>query len=54
MKALVGPLDRDTVAKACKRFRSRIEAVVNTESQFIEQLVFQYIPLLILYFNKFE
>ncbi len=27
MKALVGSLDRDTVAKAYKRFRSRIEAV---------------------------
>jgi hypothetical protein len=36
MKALVGSLDRDTVVKACKRFRSRIEAVLTTNNHFIE------------------
>jgi hypothetical protein len=36
MKALVGSLDRDTVAKACKRFRSRIEAVLTADKNFIE------------------
>jgi hypothetical protein len=36
MKALVGTLDRDTVAKACWRFKSRIEAFVTDESHFIE------------------
>jgi hypothetical protein len=35
MKALVGSLDRDTVAKA-KRFRSRIEAVLTANNHFIE------------------
>jgi hypothetical protein len=36
MKALVWSLERDTVAKACKRFRSRNEAVVIADSHFIE------------------
>jgi hypothetical protein len=36
MKALVGSLDRDTVVKACKRFRSGIEAVLTTNNNFIE------------------
>jgi hypothetical protein len=36
MKALVGSLDRDTMAKACKRFRSWMEAVVTANSHFIE------------------
>jgi hypothetical protein len=36
MMALVGSLDRDTVAKAFKRFRSRIEAVVTADGFFIE------------------
>jgi|LakMenE18May11ns_1017448.scaffolds.fasta_scaffold6174158_1 hypothetical protein len=35
MKAEMGCLDRDTVAKACYRFRPRIEAVVATDSHFI-------------------
>jgi hypothetical protein len=36
MKALVGSLDRDTMGKAYKRFRSWIEAVVTANSHFIE------------------
>jgi hypothetical protein len=36
MKALVGSLDMDTLGKACKRFRSWIEAVVTANSHFIE------------------
>ncbi len=50
MKALVGPLDRDTVAKTCKRFRSRIEGCrQHWLCHFIEQLVFQYIPPIIFF-----
>jgi hypothetical protein len=36
MKVLVGFLDRDTMAKACKRFRPRIEAFINTNNHFLE------------------
>jgi hypothetical protein len=36
MKALVGSMDRDTVAMACYRFRSRMETVVTDDSHFIE------------------
>ncbi len=36
MKALVGSLDRDTVVKAFKRFRSRIEVVITNNNHFIE------------------
>jgi hypothetical protein len=36
MKALVGSLDRDTVAKACQRFKSRIEAFVIDDSHFTQ------------------
>ena len=35
MKAVMGSLDRDTVAKACQRLRSRIEAAVAADSHFI-------------------
>jgi hypothetical protein len=35
MKALLGSLDRDSVVKACKRFMSRIEAVLTTNNHFI-------------------
>ena len=48
MRALMGSLDRDTVAKACLKFRSWIEAVVIAgDSNFIEYLDSQYVPLLI-------
>jgi hypothetical protein len=53
MKALMGSLNRDTVAKACKRFRSRIEVAVAAGGNFIEYLDSQYVPLLIFfYFSK--
>jgi hypothetical protein len=35
MKAVMGSLDRNTMAKACWRFRSRIEAVDDAGSHFI-------------------
>jgi hypothetical protein len=35
MKAEMGSLDKDTVAKACLRCRPRIEAVVATDSHLI-------------------
>jgi hypothetical protein len=35
MKAVIGSLDRNTVVKACWRFRSKIEAVGDTGSHFI-------------------
>jgi len=36
IKEVMGNLDRDTVEKACRRFRSRIEAVVAANGDFIE------------------
>jgi hypothetical protein len=36
MKGLLGFLDRDTMAKACKRFRSRIEAFITVNNHFLE------------------
>ncbi len=36
MKVLVGFLDRDTVAKAYKRFRSRINAFITANNHFLE------------------
>jgi hypothetical protein len=36
IKEMMGSLDRDTVAKSCRRFRSRIEAVIAAEGDFIE------------------
>lgn len=36
IKEVMGNLERDLVAKACSRFRSRIEAVVEAEGDFIE------------------
>jgi hypothetical protein len=32
----MGSLDRDTVAKACRRFMAKIEAVVVVDGYFIE------------------
>jgi hypothetical protein len=43
----MGSLDRDTVAKACRRFWSRIEAVVAAEGDFIKYFDSQYIFLLL-------
>jgi hypothetical protein len=36
MKEVMGSLDRDTVAKACRSFCSRIKAVVADDGDFIE------------------
>jgi len=36
IKEVMGSLDRDMVAKACRRFRSRLEAVVEAGGDFIE------------------
>ncbi len=36
IKEAMGSLDRDTVAKACRRFCSRIEAIVADDGVFIE------------------
>ncbi len=36
IKEVMGTLDRDTVAKAYKRYMSRIEAVVTADGSFIE------------------
>jgi hypothetical protein len=36
MKEVMGSLARDTLAKACTRFRSRIEIVFTANGSFIE------------------
>jgi hypothetical protein len=36
IKEVMGYLDKHTVAKACRRFRSRIQAVVAADGDFIE------------------
>jgi hypothetical protein len=36
MKEVLGNLDRNNMAKACRRFRSRIEAVVGANGGFFE------------------
>ena len=53
MKEVVGSLARDTLAKACMSFRSRIEALFTADGSFIESVDCQYVYLLIVfYFNK--
>ena len=53
MKEVVGSLARDTLAKACMSFRSRIEALFTADGSFIEPVDCQYVYLLIVfYFNK--
>jgi hypothetical protein len=49
MKVLVGSLDRHTVVEACKRFRSRIEAVLTNTNHIIKYLDSQFPPLLIFF-----
>jgi hypothetical protein len=39
MKEVMGNLYRDTVAKACRRFRSRIEAVVAANGDFFNRML---------------
>jgi hypothetical protein len=36
IKEVMGSLDKHTVAKACRRYHSRIEAVVAADGDFIE------------------
>ncbi len=36
IKEVMGSFDRDTVARACRRFSSRIEAVIATDGDYIE------------------
>ncbi len=53
MKEVMGSLTRDTLAKACMRFRSRSEALFTADGSFIESVDWQYVSLLIVfYFNK--
>jgi hypothetical protein len=53
MKEVMGTLGRDTLAKACTSFRSRIDAVYAPDCSFIEYVDCQYVYLLIFfYFNK--
>jgi hypothetical protein len=47
IKEVMGSLDRDTVAKAFKKYASRIEAVVTADGDLIEKL------MLIMLFCKF-
>jgi hypothetical protein len=49
MKGVMGPLGRDTLAKACTSFRSRIEAVFTADGSFIEYVDCQYVSLLTLF-----
>jgi hypothetical protein len=44
---------RNTKEKSCKRFRSRIEAAVAADDNFIEEIDSQYVPLpTSFYFNE--
>jgi hypothetical protein len=53
MKEVMGSLGRDTLAKTCMCFRSRIKAVFTANGSFIEYGDCQYVSLLIFfYFNK--
>jgi hypothetical protein len=36
IKEMMGNLDTDTVAKACRRFHSRMEAVVEANGDFLK------------------
>jgi hypothetical protein len=50
---VMGSLDRDTMAKAFKRFRSSTEALVAADVHFIEKVDSLYVPLPIyFYFDK--
>jgi hypothetical protein len=49
MKEVMGSLGRDTLAKACTSFRTRIEAVFTADGSFIEYVDCQYVSLLIFF-----
>jgi hypothetical protein len=53
IKEVMRSFDRNTMAKSCMSFRSRMEAVFTADSSFIEYVDCQYISLQIFfYFNK--
>jgi hypothetical protein len=47
MKEVMGSLARDTLAKACMSFRSRIEALFTADGGLIEYVDCQFVYLLI-------
>jgi hypothetical protein len=49
MKEVMGSLGRNTLAKACTSFRSRIEDVFTANGSFIEYVDCQYVSLLIFF-----
>ncbi len=51
MKEVMGSLGRDTPAKACTSFRSKIEAVFTADGSFIEYVDCQYVSLLIFFYS---
>ena len=53
IKEVMRSLDRNTMAKACMSFRSRMKAVFTADGSFIESVDCQNVYLLIVfYFNK--
>jgi hypothetical protein len=53
IKEVMRSFNRNTMAKACMSFRSRMEAVFTVDGSFIEYDDCQYVSLQILfYFNK--
>ncbi len=48
MKEVMGSLARDTLAKACTSFRSRIQAVFTADGSFIEYVDFHYVNCFLL------
>jgi hypothetical protein len=53
MKEVMGSVARDTLAKACTSFRSRIEALFTADGIFIEYVDCQHVSLPnVFYFNK--
>ncbi len=53
IKEVMRSFDRNTMAKACMSFRSRMEAVITADGSFNEYIDCQYVSLLIFfYFNK--
>jgi hypothetical protein len=52
MKEVMGSLARDTLAKACLSFRSRIGALFTADCSFIEYVDCQNVSLLIVFYFK--
>ena len=52
IKEVMRSFDRNTMAKACMSFRSRMEAVFTADGSFIEYVDCQYVSLpIVFYFN---